>query len=87
MANSGSTMASALNGDQFHLSRAMRKNNSVVMTMTLVTAMPYAPASLLEVWNPTTSPMQPTISNQLTNGTYTWPWCSPLVCLIATRGK
>ena len=42
---------------------------SVVMAIVMVTAMPYAAARLLEVWNPITNPTQPAISNQFTSGT------------------
>ena len=39
------------------------------MAIVAVTAMPYAPARLLEVWKPSTRPTQPIISSQLTSGT------------------
>jgi hypothetical protein len=41
----------------------------VVMAMVIVTAMPYAAARLLDVWNPITRPMHAIISSQLTSGT------------------
>ena len=39
------------------------------MAIVAVTAMPYAAARLLDVWNTITSPTQPIISSQFTSGT------------------
>ena len=46
----------------------MKKKTRVVMSIVPVTAMPYAAASLLECWNPSTSAMQATIRNWFTPG-------------------
>jgi hypothetical protein len=45
----------------------------VVIAIVAVTAMPNAYASAAELRNPNTRTSTPTISVQLTNGTYTWP--------------
>jgi hypothetical protein len=52
-----------------HLSRATTKNSTVVTTIVVVTATPYAAARLLEDRKPSTSPMHASISAQLTDGT------------------
>ena len=46
----------------------MKKKTSVVMSIVPVTAMPYAAASFVDCWNPSTSAMQATIRNWFTAG-------------------
>ena len=65
---SGTTTTSAFGSGQPQRSTTTQKS-SVVMAIVAVTAMPYAPARLLEVWKPSTRPTQPIISSQLTSGT------------------
>ncbi len=57
------------------------------MSIVVVTAIPYAAARDVEVWNTTTSPTQPIISSQFTSGTYTCPMWRSEVCRIARRGR
>ena len=56
---------------QVETARATSKKITDVITIVVVTAMPYAAASALDVRKPMTRPMLPTISAQFTSGTYT----------------
>ena len=55
--------------DQPQFPRATTAMRMVVMSITLVTAMPYAAARSLEVRNTSTNPTQPTNRAQFTSGT------------------
>ena len=53
----------------FHVDRANAAISTVVIPIVPVTAMPYAAARFDEVWNPSTSEIEPIISSQFTTGT------------------
>ena len=66
---SGTITIAVFARDQFQFRRAITEIRIVVISMTLVTAMPYAPARSLDVRKARTRPTLPTINAQLTSGT------------------
>jgi hypothetical protein len=67
--SSGTHSRNAFQRGHSHRSVSTRKKMRVVMAIVIVTAMPYAAASAVEVWKPMTRPTQATISAQFTSGT------------------
>ena len=69
MRNSGTAMSTATSAFQPQMRRITTKISTESISIASVTAMPYAPPRLSELWKPTTSSTTAIRSDQLMNGT------------------